>query len=153
MPIVEYPFTRLGPDSPFQTFLIIEVVNPKNGLAKEMPALIDTGADECTILGFYAGKLGLSLEQGKPKPIGTAGGDSTAYGHLCQINIFAMSGTLKKPTIDYDNVVIAIPKVLVDFAPALRSSYALLGVKNFLKNYVLTINYPRQVFSIRKPEK
>lgn len=118
-----------------------------------MPALIDTGADECTIPGFYAGKLGFSLKQGKPKSIGTAGGDSTAYGHRCKINIFAMNGTVAKPRVNYDNIVITIPTALVDFAPDLRVSYALLGVANFLRDYVVTINYPRKVFSIRKPRK
>jgi len=153
MPIFEYTFTRLSPDAPYQPFLIIEVTNPANNFHKEMPALIDTGADECTIPGFYAGKLGHDLKAGKPKPIGTAGGDSEAYGHTCKINIFAMSGTAQKPKVDYDNVVITIPKSIIDFAPDLKLGYALLGVKNFLKKYILTIDYPRQVFSICKPSK
>jgi hypothetical protein len=151
MPIIDYPFTRLGPDSPFQPFLTIEVVNPKNGFTQQMPALIDTGADECTIPGFYAGKLGLPLKEGKPKPIDTASGDSTAYGHRGSINIFAMAGTVEKPIFDYDKVIITIPTGLLDFAPDLRVSYALLGVENFLKEYILTIDYPRRVLSIRKP--
>jgi len=153
MPIINYPFTRLGPESPFQPFLIIEVINPQNSFKQEMPALIDTGADECTIPGFYAGKLGLSLKQGKPKSIVTAGGDITSYSHRCTINIFAMSGTINKPRVDYDMVIITIPTQMVDFAPDLKSSYALLGVESFLREYVLTIDYPRRVFSIRKPRK
>ncbi len=153
MPIIDYPFTRLGPDSPLQPFLIIEVVNPQNGFSQQMPALIDTGADECTIPGFYAGKLGLSLEKGKQKFIGTAGGDSKAYSHYCTVYVFAMTGTIEKPRVDYDNVVITIRKILFDFAPDLKASYALLGVENFLSEYILTIDYPRKIFCIRKPRK
>jgi len=153
MPIINYPFTRLGLYSLFQPFLTIEVVNPENGFSQQMPALIDTGADECTIPGFYATKLSLPLEKGEPKSFLTARGDATAYGHRCTINIFAMSGTAQKPRVDYDTIIITIPTQLVDFAPELTSSYALLGVENFLREYVLTIDYPRRVFSIRKPRK
>ena len=46
-----------------------------------------------------------------------------------------------------------MPTELVDFAPDLRVSYALLGVENFLRDYVVTIDYPRKAFSIRKPRK
>ncbi len=153
MPIINYPFTRLGPDSPFHPFLIIEVVNRQNGFSQQMPALIDTGADECTIPGFYAGKLGFALEKGKRKDIFTAGGESKAYGHRCTINIFARVGTIEKPIVDYNNVVITIRNVFLDFASDLKSLYALMGVENFLSEYILTIDYPRQVFSIRKPRK
>lgn len=39
--------------------------------------------------------------------------------------------------------------VLIDFMPNLH--IPLLGVKSFLGNFVLTINYPRHIFSLRLP--
>jgi len=37
---------------------------------------------------------------------------------------------------------------LIDFMPNLY--VPLLGVKSFLSNFILTIDYPRQIFSLRK---
>lgn len=85
MPITHYPFTRLGPDAPFLPFLYITVINPQNGFSKQMPALIDTGADQCAIPGFYAHSLGHVLRKGDRRDIVTANGNAVAYSHTCQI--------------------------------------------------------------------
>jgi len=53
--------------------------------------------------------------------------------------------------IDYNNVVIRIPEKTFPVVPGLH--IVILGQNDFLKNYVLTINYPRQIFSIKKPTK
>ncbi len=49
------------------------------------------------------------------------------------------------------NVLYTIPEMPIDFVRGCDAF--LLGVGNFLSNFVLTIDYPRQRFSIRKPKK
>lgn len=41
--------------------------------------------------------------------------------------------------------------VLIDFMPNLY--FSLLGVRSFLGNFILTVDYPNKVFSLLLPEK
>jgi len=56
-----------------------------------------------------------------------------AYGHITRIEIGGFS------TQD----------VLVDFMPNLN--IPLLGVKSFLGNFILTVDYPNKIFSLLLP--
>jgi len=47
-------------------------------------------------------------------------------------------------------VVYTIENTLIDFMPNLHC--ALLGIETFLNNFIVTIDYPRQVFSVIKPK-
>jgi predicted aspartyl protease len=97
-------------------------------------ALIDTGADECAFPASFALLLGHNLQAGQAKKISTGNGITIAYGHITRIAIEGFS------TQD----------VSVDFMPNLN--IPLLGVKSFLGNFVLTIDYPQKVFSLLLPD-
>lgn len=139
MPITNYPFIPLGPGHPPRPMLPIRIVNPDTNLAVRAWGLIDTGADECSIPARLAVKLGHVLNAGAAKTIGTAGGDAMAFAHTTRIEIFSIS--------DHATVVHTIPDTPVDFCPGL--DVILLGVKNFLSNFKLVIDYPNHRFSIK----
>jgi predicted aspartyl protease len=96
-------------------------------------ALIDTGADECAFPASFAPILGHNLLAGRQKKISTGNGITIAYSHTARIIIEKFS------TQD----------VLVDFMPNLN--IPLLGVRSFLSNFILTVDYPNKVFSLKLP--
>ena len=132
MKIVESPFIQLHPDDIARPWLPVTLKNPHTGQAISVYGLIDTGADECAIPAQYALLIGHNLQAGTPKIIDTGNGPTTAYAH----------------TLSFETHGIKIENVLIDFMPNL--SVVLFGVKSFLSNFILTINYPEKVFSLEK---
>jgi predicted aspartyl protease len=98
-------------------------------------ALVDTGADECAFPASFASLLGHNLQAGQMKRVHTDNGITIAYSHTSRIIIVGFS------TQD----------VLVDFMPNLN--IPLLGVKSFLGNFILTIDYPNKRFSLTLPNR
>jgi len=145
MPIRNFPFLKTTPGSPARAMLAIRVSNPDTGLFLDTYGLIDTGADDCAIPASLAKSLGYNLKAGKIKKIATGNGLTNAYTHLCTIDIFdtvdLVRGMLK--------VVYSTPDTPFDFLP--RLNCILLGTKSFLSKFILTIDYPKQVFSLRTP--
>ena len=94
--------------------------------------LIDTGADECALPASYAAILGHNLQAGTAKEINTGNGKTMAYSHTVRIEISD----------------IVIKETLIDFMPNLY--VPLLGVKSFLSNFVLTVDYLQKKFSLEK---
>jgi len=92
--------------------------------------LIDNGADECALPASLASLLGHNLKSGYKKKINTGNGLTVAYSHSIRIKIF-----------DF-----ITDEVLIDFMPNLH--IPLLGVKSFLSNFVLTINYKDSNFTL-----
>ncbi len=134
MPIRNYPFSIVRPGDISRPYLPVKIVNP--GIEKELRvyALVDTGADECAFPASSAPILGHNLQAGQVKRISTGNGIAIAYSHATRIVIEDFS------TED----------VLIDFMPNL--SIPLLGVKSFLSNFVLTVDYPNKAFSLLLPE-
>jgi len=146
MPIRNFPFLRPHPRDPKRRpWLFINIMNPHTGSICPTFGLIDTGSDECALPAAYADLLGHNLTAGEPKQIRTGNGVTTAYRHTCTIQIFD-SGSLHQGNLQ---VAHRIEEILVDFMPNLHC--ALLGVNTFLNNFLLTIDYPNQVFSIHSP--
>jgi predicted aspartyl protease len=146
MPISDFPFLKAsGIDPTPRPWLFVRIKNPDTGRFVYTIGLIDTGADECCLPASYSELLGHNLTAGTAKTVNTGNGSTTAYGHTCTIDIFntrlLLSGTEK--------IAHTIPRTVIDFMPNLHC--VLLGVKTFLSRFKLTINYPRQLFSIRKP--
>jgi predicted aspartyl protease len=108
-------------------------------LSQNAYGLIDTGADECALPASYASLLGHNLQAGVERTIQTGNGSTTAYSHTTSITILNFQG----------ESAITIDETLIDFMPNLH--VVLLGVKNFLSRFILTINYPSQTFSIQWP--
>lgn len=147
MPIADYPFRRVVPDSPARPMLPIRVTNPETGFSLRSWGLIDTGADDCAFPAAYARSLGHNLTAGTPREIGTGNGIIVAYSHICRIDIYRMD---TGGAVSDTEIVYAVDDTTLDFLPNLHC--ILLGTKNFLNNFILTVNYPRRVFSLRRPQ-
>lgn len=135
MPIRDHPFSVVRPRDVARPYLPITIINPDTNNQISVYALIDTGADECAFPASFAPLLRHDLQAGQPKKISTGNGITIAYGHITRIVIEGFS------TQD----------VLVDFMPNLN--IPLLGVRSFLSNFILTIDYPNKVFSLLQPNK
>lgn len=135
MSIRNYSFSivRLGDIA--RPYLPVTIINPDSNKQIKVYVLIDTGADECAFPASFAPLLGHNLLSGQPRKISTGNGVTIAYSHITRIIIEEFS------TQD----------VLVDFMPNLY--FPLLGVRSFLGNFILTVDYPNKVFSLLLPEK
>jgi hypothetical protein len=138
MPIRELPFIKWH--GVYRASLPIKIINPETGHVYSTKGIIDTGADECAVPAEFAEMLGHNLKAGFPKIINTASGPTTAFKHLSRIRIYHPADS--QLLYETDNTS-------VDFMPELH--VVLLGVNNFLSKFILEINYPRKVFSIRYP--
>ena len=132
MSLISIPFTKLGPDDIPRPWLPVTIINPHANRKIKIYGLVDTGADECALPAQYSVLLGHNLQQGYPKEINTGNGKTLAYSHTIRIEIsdFTMQDTL------------------IDFMPNLN--VPLLGVRSFLSNFILTVNYPKLTFSLEK---
>jgi len=135
MPIRNYPFSVIRPGDLARPYLPVTVINPDTQKQVKVYALIDTGADECAFPASFAPLLWHNLQAGHLKRISTGNGITTAYSHTTRIIIEGFS------TQD----------VLVDFMPNLN--IPLLGVKSFLRNFILTVDYPNKQFSLTLPNR
>lgn len=130
MLVKDYPFTKTRPDDIARPYLPITIINQEKNKEINVYALIDTGADECALPASLAPILGHNLKSGHKKKINTGNGLTTAYSHSIRIKVF-----------DF-----ITDEVLIDFMPNLH--IPLLGVKSFLSNFVLTINYKDNSFTL-----
>jgi predicted aspartyl protease len=133
MPIRNYPFSKTRPGDVPRPYLPVTLVNPATETQLKVMALIDTGADECALPASFAPILGHDLQTGQVRRINTGNGVTMAYAHTLRIEIQGF----------------ATQNVLIDFMPNLQTP--LLGVKSFLSHFVLTINYPKRIFSLKFP--
>ncbi len=134
MVLPKIPFAKLGPDDIPRPWLPVTVINPHTNKKIRVLGLIDTGADECALPASYAIILGHNLQLGYSKEINTGNGKTLAYSHTVTIRI---------ETPDF-----TIQNILIDFMPNLH--VPLLGVKSFLSNFILSIDYPDLNFSLKK---
>lgn len=130
MSLSNKPFIKLSPSDIPRACLPVIATNPHTGLSVKVYGIIDTGADECAFPANFAPILGHDLQKGKPRQINTGNGVTIAYSHAISMNVDGY-------TID---------NVLIDFMPNL--AVVLLGVKSFLSNFALKIDYIDQKFSL-----
>lgn len=135
MPIRNYPFSITRPGDLARPYLPITIINPDAKKKVRVFALIDTGADECAFPASFVPLLGHNLQAGQQRKISTGNGITIAYSHITRIEVEGFT------TQD----------VLIDFMPNLN--IPLLGVKSFLSNFVLTVDYPNKIFSMNLPDK
>ena len=157
----EFPFSRLIDGKTYRPLLPITIINPENGLDDFAWAIIDTGADRSTVPEYIAKRLYHDIKNTKAQCdiVNTVGSCIRVYKHTFSIKIHAM--TLSGSNIVVGQPVIDIPKMLVDVVPVETENKSgekvttgfnqvLLGVDDFLGNYILTIDYPRKMFSLRQ---
>lgn len=130
MEFINTPFIKLTPDDIPRPWLPVSIINPHTNSKIKVLGLIDTGADECALPARYASILGHNLEAGFLKEINTGNGKTVAYAHTVKIEV--------KDFI--------IQEALIDFMPNLYTP--LLGVKTFLSNFILSVDYPKKKFSL-----
>ena len=134
MPVRNYPFSVIRPGDVARPYLPIAILNPNSGIQINVYALIDTGADECAFPASFAPLLGHDLQSGQEKRVTTGNGITIAYSHTNRIIVEGFS------TQD----------VLIDFMPNLYTP--LLGVKSFLSNFILKVDYPQKTYSLLFPD-
>ena len=132
MDIIDAPFLKFSPDDIPRPWLPLSIKNPHTNQIINVYGLIDTGADECAVPAHYATIIGHNLQAGTQKSINTGNGVTIAYAH----------------TLSFETHGIKIENVLIDFMPNLN--VVLLGVKSFLSNFILTIDYKKSVFSLKQ---
>lgn len=135
MLVKDYHFIKANSKDFFRPYLPITIVNPENNKELNVYALIDTGAYDCALPASFAKPLGHVLERGHARRIRTGNGLTRVYRHTVRIKAFGFSTEVLQ----------------LDFVPNLN--VPLLGVKSFLSNFILTINYPKKSFSISIPRR
>lgn len=111
-------------------------------------AIVDTGADECLFPAAVALSLGHNLKSVQAKPISGVNSITHVYPHTSQIEILETGAN----GLPLDKVLYTVKNTLIDFMPENDQKVPfLLGAKNFLSNFILTVDYPKHRFSIRKP--
>ena len=136
MPVKHQTFLRVsgGADSPARPYLQVRYINPHNGQNTRAWALIDTGADNCVLPSRFAEILGHDLKAGEETKVGGVHGEGVAYLHTMKIEVSEFT----------------TEEVLILFVDDLPQP--LLGVKSFLSNFKLTVNFPDQYFSLERVE-
>ena len=130
MLVKNYPFIKTPPGDIARPYLPITIINPENQKEINVYALIDTGADECALPASFASPLGYNLQSGQQNKINTGNGITIAYTHIVCLKTFKFS----------------TGNILIDFMPNLL--IPLLGVKSFLNNFILKIDYHNKIFSL-----
>ena len=146
MPIKDYRFTSLS-NAPPRPMLWVRLGNPDTNLAIIALAIVDTGADDCAFPADVATKLGHKLDSVAAKKTNTAGGQAKVYAHASRVDILQTlpNGMFGK------KVLHTIPDAPIDFVKGCDAF--LLGREKFLSKFVLTVDGPRQRFSILKPRR
>lgn len=139
MPLTDCPFAQY--DGIYRPTLQIRIINPDTGLSQRTYGIIDTGADECAVPASYAKLLGHNLQAGGEKKVLTGNGQTIAYTHTTKFEIFNPATGI---------VAYTIPDTPIDFMPNLH--VILLGVNSFLSKFILYIDYPHKLFSIKSPK-
>ena len=143
MPIIDYPFLQASANTISRPMLIARLSNPHSGLSVDVIGIIDTGADSSAMPATYAELLGHDLKQGVPSKIGTGNGVAYAYSHTSTISIY----NTKEILLGNQEPIYTTSEIKIDFMENLHT--VLFGVKDFLGQFYLGIDYPRQLFSIR----
>ena len=142
MPLKDCPFLKLSKEDIPRPLLPINIINPHTGLSYATFGIIDTGADECAIPAGIASILGHNLQAGPVKTIGTGNGETIAFAHTTKFEIYHPLSF---------KLAYTIQDTPIDFMPNLH--VILLGVNSFLNEFILNIDYPRNVFSVSSPPK
>lgn len=142
MPITDYPFViHHGIPRPL---LPVVLENPVGGRSCKTWALIDTGADSSAIPGFLAKELchDITHEDVRKESCHGVGGAAFTYFHSFRLSVLGLDSNGETT----EDVSIRINKREFGVAPDLH--IMLLGVSDFLAKYLLSVNYPKKLFSV-----
>jgi len=137
MPIQDFPLRVLRGGAK-QPFLPVKIINPHTGKEKKTWGLVHTGADCCCIPGFIAAALGHELPKGQPQSVQGVG-FSGAFSHTFKIEILDQSENLFHTITERELHCVENLHVVI------------LGVREFLSDFVLNVHYPKNKFSVSYP--
>ncbi len=140
---VTYPFVRYEyTDGTFQerTDLPIRILNPHSEIYQDAWALLDTGADACVIPRNISDAVGHDFDGNGVKSEITCGvsGETSTYKHTFILQLYDGS----RKDIIWSSGEILVNCVDTDGLPPL------IGVRNFLKDFEVTINYPEKTITL-----
>jgi|GEM_PF-1175984 len=135
MPIIDTRMRAISSDGVKRPYLDILYINPHSKLELKATALIDTGADCCVVPHSYAEILGHNYVKGNPRNINGVNGQSECFSHTMKIEI---------PNFCTNEIQII-------FSPGIKEP--ILGVRTFLSNFLLQVDYPNERFSLHEPQK
>lgn len=153
-----FPFIQKNIHSDPKPILSLWLGNSHDELAGRVPlwGLIDTGADQSIIPESAAKEIGHFMDQTGVRKgrLDGIGGGVNVWFHTFDIKICLAKMVKGSVFIDYKKPLITVPEVELAVVPDKHyKGDAILGVADFLKDYILTINYPRQVFSLETPSR
>jgi predicted aspartyl protease len=144
----EYRFITIEPGHCPRPMLPLRISNPRTGDEITVWGIVDTGADGCAFPGRITDALEIDLQAGVKRLIGTGNGLTEAYAHLVQVDVFGLRP--RSSRVDANKIIHSV-SATIDFIPNLDC--CLIGFENFLKDFILSIDYQRQVFSLSKRDK
>jgi len=150
MPVRAFPFIEAvrTPGNHPGPFLWIRILNPCNGWGTPpILALLDTGASFCDFPAVYAELLKHNYKAGTRVESGGIGGEEEAYTHLTQIQILE---TRRADGNASDKIVYTTEPSQVVYGR--RVPIPLLGTVDFLRRFVLKVDYPTRLIWLRKPD-
>jgi len=134
MRTIEFPFAATLPGEILRPLVPVKISNPETMQNIEVFALVDSGADECALPASFASILGHNLEKGEIRQVNTGNGVTTVYSHKTQIEM-----------LDFSTGI-----TVLDYMPNL--STPLLGVKSFLSQFILTLDFPEKSIKFQFPD-
>ena len=139
MPIRDYHFTTV--DEVSRPMLLVRIFNPKDPTKYTQPisAKVDPGTDVSIFPSGVAEELDIDLSHAKKVKV--TGVMTTGEGRVSKARI---------EVLEPDHSLISGATQTSDICFVESSCLFLLGA-NFLKPFVLTIDYPNKVFSITRP--
>jgi hypothetical protein len=142
-----FPFSAQAPGWSAKPFLPIEISTPAHTVIPPQYAfgLVDTGAAVCSIPAEFAPLLNHNLRRVKATAIQGAGSVAQGFPHTVRIRALAMK---LNGRVNYAETVFDTGAIPVHFVPGLPC--VLIGVKDFLEHFVLTVDYPQQTFSLTR---
>ncbi len=139
MPIDNYPLTNFF--GAYIPILNIKIVNPDTKLSLSTKGIKAPEVRECAITASAGGLFGHQL----------AGKGESMEIHSINIKVMGYSykATIEILKPNSDELLYRIQNVPVNFVPIVTNN--LLGVKGFLENFVLNVNYPAKNFPLKHP--
>ena len=138
MPRLTYPFIRFEyadgrTEQRGHTRLPIQVTNPKTGASALVWGLVDTGADASLFPADLAETLGHNLKGHGVRSSITCGIEQS------NVAVYKLTFRVDLLAPDTKRVVWSSSHTEIDCAPT--NPPVLLGVENFLRHFVLTVDY------------
>ena len=141
MPIEDYVFTDVG-NGVCLPKLNIRLHKPGTEYTYKTDGIIDTGSTLCAIPYDVGELLGYRIGDGTPHKILTANGEITAYMHKIDLEVYQQFE---------ENILFSLSDITISFMPNVQD--VLLGARDFLNGFDLTVCYPARKFSLKINDK